>query len=701
MNKRFIVAVSLLLCLAGLVLLNESWLPPSRVGELPDHLRLTDKLGELAFSSVAPAAGGNRPPISSYSWAGEEFQEQWQRSVDDNGVTLRSPKLAFRSVLEIDSIVIRLKQGHLVKRFTIHWSGQPELTREAFLKNRREFTIVSEQTAQAFVLDGDDISDLKMLGTLNDEEAPTYIFLRSRGEASIESVDVIGKLSRFAVRSAGLDRQNLQGDIQDALYFTTPGRVSYTGQLPPGGHLVVGVHGLLPDAEAIRYRVHYQDARGQIVILDELLQETGGRQEFRVELPEPMIRSEPLEGTLTFEAETSTPGNVAFWSNPMVLGRDRAQRPNVILYVVDALRADHLGAYGYPKPTSPFLDRLARQGQVFDRCYAAASWTKPSIASLFTSLYPGTHGVGARSHADPLPDAVETLADYFRRSGYVTASFSANPQATTLSNLDQGFDYVFTPNAFPADRLGSKAGKVCADDLNTRVLPWIEAHQEDPFFIYVHSIDPHRPYLSRPVPASLARRTNDIDRYDAEIYLNDREIGRIHEKVEQLGLHEKTLFVVTSDHGESFGEHGRQGHGTGVYREEIRIPLILSQQGSIVPRRVADPAHLVDLMPTILTHCGISFDGGSMEGMDLLRGPSDRQRRRTIFAQRFTYPEDMEVEGFRGADSYAVIKDEWKLIVEQSSEDEAPRFQLYPLDEPETDQRSKPRQGRHGDPAIW
>ena len=152
MNKRFIVAVSLLLCLAGLVLLNESWLPPSRVGELPDHLRLTDKLGELAFSSVAPAAGGNRPPISSYSWAGEEFQEQWQRSVDDNGVTLRSPKLAFRSVLEIDSIVIRLKQGNLVKRFTIHWSGQPELTREAFLKNRRECTIVSEQTAQGLCL---------------------------------------------------------------------------------------------------------------------------------------------------------------------------------------------------------------------------------------------------------------------------------------------------------------------------------------------------------------------------------------------------------------------------------------------------------------------------------------------------------------------------------------------------------------------
>ncbi len=325
---------------------------------------------------------------------------------------------------------------------------------------------------------------------------------------------------------------------------------------------------------------------------------------------------------------------------------------------------------------------------MFDRCYAPASWTKPSIASLFTSLYPGTHGVGARSHADLLPDGVETLADYFRDGGYVTASFSANPQATALSNLDQGFDYVFTPNAFSVDRHGSKAGKVCSDDLNAKILPWIEAHHEDPFFLYIHSIDPHRPYLSRPVPSSLARRTNDIDRYDAEIYPNDQEIARIYRKLEQLSLHRRTLFIVTSDHGESFGEHGRHGHGTGVYREEIRIPLILTRQGSIVPQRVADPVHLVDLMPTILKHCGISFDGRSMEGMDLLNGSSDR-RGRTIYSQRFTYPEDMEVEDFKGVDSYAVIKNGWKLIVEQRRENEAPRFQLYALDEPETEQNDQ------------
>ena len=145
---------------------------------------------------------------------------------------------------------------------------------------------------------------------------------------------------------------------------------------------------------------------------------------------------------------------------------------------------------------------------------------------------------------------------------------------------------------------------------------------------------------------------------------------------------------MTSDHGESFGEHGRYGHGTGVYREEIRIPLIVTRQGSIVPRRVADPVHLIDLMPTILKHCGISFDGRSMEGMDILKESSDR-RGRTIFSQRFTYPEDMEVEDFKGVDSYAVIKNGWKLIVEQRRENQAPRIQLYALDESETEQNDQ------------
>ena len=150
----------------------------------------------------------------------------------------------------------------------------------------------------------------------------------------------------------------------------------------------------------------------------------------------------------------------------MILQSQSTGRPNIVLYVVDALRPDRLGAYGYTKGTSPFLDRLAEQGIVFQNCYAAASWTKPAIASLFTSLYPQTYGVGRHSYLDVLPDSVPTLQDELRSHGYLTAQFSANPLSGTLSNLDQGFDYTFGPNAFEVANTESKQNKTHSDDLN-------------------------------------------------------------------------------------------------------------------------------------------------------------------------------------------------------------------------------------------
>jgi len=178
-------------------------------------------------------------------------------------------------------------------------------------------------------------------------------------------------------------------------------------------------------------------------------------------------------------------------------------------------------------PVSPFLDQLAQSGVVFLNSYTAASWTKPSAASLLTSLYPQTHGVGLHSNTDALPDTVRTLQQHLRANGYVSAHLSANPLGSTLSGLDRGFDSTFTARFFEA--AGDRPPKIRSDVLVNKAFAWIDQHQSEPFFLYIHAMDSHTPYLAG------APEDGAGARYEAEVLFSDAQIRRLHEHLAARG----------------------------------------------------------------------------------------------------------------------------------------------------------------------
>ena len=316
------------------------------------------------------------------------------------------------------------------------------------------------------------------------------------------------------------------------------------------------------------------------------------------------------------------------------------QRMNVLLYVVDTLRADRLGAYGYGRPTTPHLDALARRGVLFEHAYAAGPSTLPSISALFSSRLPSELG----GRLDPSGPAATTLAEAFRAAGYRTAAFQANFLLRESFGYARGFD------AYQRLEGGGRNGveHASADVLHDRAIAWLRQPDERPFFVYVQSLDVHNPYAppapfremfvspeSRPLGidsgrfgelgdsqrAALDQALRDLspDRYDGAVAYADHEIGRLLAALRELGLERSTLVVVTADHGESLGEGGRMLHGSSLHEELVRVPLIVALPGATRARRVDEIVSLVDLGPTLLELAGVARPP-SMQGEGFLPG---------------------------------------------------------------------------------
>jgi len=309
--------------------------------------------------------------------------------------------------------------------------------------------------------------------------------------------------------------------------------------------------------------------------------------------------------------------------SPRPLNSVKRSGINIILVVIDALRADHLGCYGYPLETTPNLDALAQAGVRFEECYTPVSWTKPSVASLMTSLYPGQHG--AVRGGDILPEEVVTLAELFREAGWNTAGFVTNPHLKSIFNYNQSFD--FFNDSLTRDKIFEIAirevpfypiirtlsGKTFdltdrdrADLLNRKVFSWLELNQEGDFFVYLHYMDPHAPYdppgkykgIFRAVPGDEASRA--VSLYDGEIRFVDNAIGELIDRLRILGIYERTAIIVTSDHGEAFGEHGDFGHGHTIYQDQLHVPLIIKYPSSSSAMVVYEPVSTLDILPTLL-----------------------------------------------------------------------------------------------------
>jgi arylsulfatase A-like enzyme len=350
----------------------------------------------------------------------------------------------------------------------------------------------------------------------------------------------------------------------------------------------------------------------------------------------------------------------------------KAHRPNVIIYLVDALRADRLGVYGCDRPLSPRLDAVAEQAVTFTDAVAQSSWTKAAVASIFTGIWPRAHGVNGPD--DRLPEGLSTLPELLRQAGYRTGAVVANAYVGRPFGFARGFDHF--------EFIEHTRGR--SHVIHERIESWLEALPEDdrPFFLYVHTIDPHAPYAPPPsfreafasmvddpsvggvetvrgLVIGTVDPTPDLGRdlrnlYDAEIAANDASFGRLIDRLEALGKLDDTVVVFTSDHGEAFGEHGTWTHGLDLYSEVLSIPLVIRLPGGAGGgQRVSAPVQHIDLMPTILGLCAVEAED-DLPGEVLL----DRTGRAGVGEDR-TILAYLDYWGRKGA---AAHRGGWKLI---------------------------------------
>ncbi|HZI93954.1 MAG TPA: sulfatase, partial [Patescibacteria group bacterium] len=347
--------------------------------------------------------------------------------------------------------------------------------------------------------------------------------------------------------------------------------------------------------------------------------------------------------------------------------------PNVILISVDTLRADHLSCYGYGKPTSPTIDRLAAEGVRFEQASSTASFTLPSHASMMTGLFPSSHGATYQNRdsrsftVSGMGTGYPTLAEILRDHGYDTAGFVSGPLLSRQFGFSRGFSHyddrydrlqtararLFSRSlAFRAlERAGLFSGRDIdsqriASEVNPLVEDWLRARQprDRPFFLFVHYWDPHGPY-EPPAPwgvrpdGSPIVVSYDLDRlltgeytlspraladtlelYDGEVSFVDRSLGELVEMLRRDGTLDNSLLIFTADHGESFGEHAHWEHSRVLYEDVLHVPFIVRlpagrAAGTIVRDVIAQPT---DILPMALSVAGLPIPG-EVEGRDLTR----------------------------------------------------------------------------------
>jgi len=342
---------------------------------------------------------------------------------------------------------------------------------------------------------------------------------------------------------------------------------------------------------------------------------------------------------------------------------------HVLFVTIDTLRADRLGAYGNRDVATPNMDRLAREGALALAAVAQAPITRPSHVSMFTGLYPAQHGIRDNISRALAPD-VPTMAEAFKAAGFDTGGFVSSIVLSAQSGLGRGFDTFsdkFDLGDTAADEarfldILEKRGDVAVAD----AIRWLGDHAPQRTFTWVHLYDPHAPYEP---PEPYASRYADRP-YDGEVAWSDELVGRLDAALTRLGIRDDTLIVVTSDHGESLGEHGEAVHGFFLYEATIRVPLIVRGPGIAPGARIQATVQTIDLFPTVLSLAGVPVPSPErVAGRSLMpafRGmPMEDQ---PAFAESLT-----PRIHYGWSDLRSVREGRWKFVL-------APRPELYDLD---------------------
>ncbi|NRA00126.1 MAG: sulfatase [Myxococcales bacterium] len=361
--------------------------------------------------------------------------------------------------------------------------------------------------------------------------------------------------------------------------------------------------------------------------------------------------------------------------------RPDAAGPSILVVTLDTTRRDHLGLYGYGRATSPNLDRFATEATVYTRAYSTSSWTLPAHASIFTGKLTAGHGarydpngpfrltdgitgpeVWKELRARGLSAGEQTLAGRLSQAGWRTGGIVAGPWMKKLFGLGTGFaDY-------DDDGIEELNGRL-ARQVTERAIAWIDRRGSERFFLFLNYYDPHAPYAP---PAKFVRaldptgdgappgdRERDVALYDAEIRSMDHELGRVLDHLRARELFRNMWIIVTADHGEFLGEHGKTDHGRGVFEEEIRIPLLVKKPGTRGGTRDDTLVQLTDILPMLLGSLGLEVPGG-------IHGEDPENARRPIVAE--VHSRGSEQRWIR-----ALIEDDFKLVATDK------RSKLYDL----------------------
>ncbi len=329
----------------------------------------------------------------------------------------------------------------------------------------------------------------------------------------------------------------------------------------------------------------------------------------------------------------------------------RSRPPDVVLILVDTLRADHLSAYRYPQPISPHIDEFARSATLFESAMSQAPHTLPSVLQIMTSRY---------IHETDIDPRIPTLAELLRQHGYQTAAVVENGLFETTPDahgLMRGFDRFYRNGPLHTDNVEQQhwKTKTPADCITAQARRWLHVRDRDrPFFLWLHYFDPHDPYMppfaddmealtwqaashftgdirrtflyrgadgERPAEFTAADRQHPIDLYDGEIRYLDQSIGELFDELRAEGVFDRSMIIIAADHGESFGEHGAWTHGNSLYDSEVHIPLIVKLPGQARGKRVLDPVQAIDIAPTVLEAARVPAEGITLDGTSLRQRP--------------------------------------------------------------------------------
>ena len=693
---------------------------------------------EWRFDGPAPAAAPGETPKSPATRGWESFNGVTALAIRDGKLVGRTtddmPLVHLERTTGVDDadpveaveVRMRLSAGSIV---AMGFSDSEKVDRAMFLGAVRLFPPAFTSPAVA----GSDMRTYTLKTVLSGAGTRVrHVFLRP-GDApgasfEVESIRLIMRREHLAAVASGLGWQGLSEIYRETLVSRSPETMTFDLRLPARPRLEVAL-GTIEDGP-VTFRVAVRPAGGEETTA---MERTITRPQKWDTVPVDLASHAGKQVALSLSLIAEKPGTIGFWGSPSVRSggapapaRDRATGAappqGVILVWADTLRRDHLGVYGYKRPTSPVIDRLAREGVLFRDCVGQASWTKVATPALMTSLYPATNGV--QDFADRLPGSATTLAEVYRDAGYATISFSSILFTGKLTNLHQGFEELHEDASLP-QRHSSKSAREYVD----RLLPWLEAHRDVPFFVFLHVADPHDPYKPYPpydalwadpagAPAherqlgearkfisdgllrafgmpsreELVKAKIDPDAYaeydrawyDGSIRGMDAEIGRLVERLRGLGLDGKVLLLFTGDHGEEFYEHGRAFHGQSVYGEMNNMPLVVWGPG-VVPAGLAvdETVQTIDLMPTLLDLSGLPVPAG-VQGHSLtpLLARAAGGLHAALASSRPAISEKAETKNAGGPPpretaSEAVIDGGWKLIHNTKRPDGKPEFELF------------------------